>query len=56
MKDDRTGVPKPVDEMHPRLSQRSRQFGQFVAASDDMAEAEGLMAQNQMGYGVVELH
>ena len=54
-KDDRIGVPKHVDAVHPRLSQRSDQSEQVVAASDDMAEAEGLMAQKQMGYGVEEL-
>ena len=55
-KDDRIGVPKHVDEMHPRLSQRSGQPEQVVAASDDMAEAEGLMAQKLVSYGVEELH
>ena len=54
--DDRIGVPKHVDEMHPRLSQRSGQPEQVVAASDDMAEAEGLMAQKKVSYGVEELH
>ena len=51
-KGDRIGVPKHVDEFHPRLSQPE----QVVAASDDMAEAEGLMDRKQMGYGVEELH
>ena len=55
-KDDRIGVPEHVDEMHPRLSQRSGQPEQVVGASDDMAEAEGLMAQKQVSYGVEELH
>ena len=55
-KDDRIGVPKHVNDLHPRLSQRSDQSEQVVAASDDMAEAEGLMARKQMAYGVEELH
>ena len=52
----RIGVPKHVDEMHPRLSQRSGQPGQVFAASDDIAEAEGLMARKQMDYVMEELH
>ena len=55
-KSDRIGVPNCVDEMHPRLSQRSGQHGQVLAASDDTAEAEELMARKQMDYEEEELH
>ena len=55
-KGDRIGVPKQVDEMHPRLSQTSGQPEQTDAASDDTAEAEGLMAKRQVSYEVEELH
>ena len=51
-KGDRIGVAKHVDELHPRLSQPE----QVVSASDDIAEAKGLMDRKQMGYRVEELH
>ena len=55
--DDRIGVPKHVDKMHPRLSQRSGQSEQvLVFGVDERPEAEGLMAQKQMISTVEYLH
>ena len=54
--DDKIGVPKQVDPMHPRLSENSAQPEQTGIGGDDTAESEGLMTQKQMGYRVEPLH
>ena len=54
--DDKIGVPKQVDPMHPRLSRNSGRPEQIDIGGDETAEAEGLMTQKQMGYRVEPLH
>ena len=53
---DKIGVPKHVDKMHPRLSQRSGLPEPVDGGGYEMAEAVGLMAQKRMGYRVDSLH
>lgn len=54
--DDKIGVPKHVDPMHPRLSRTSGQPEQTDISGYETAEAEGLMTQKQTGYRVEPLH
>ena len=54
--DDKIGVPKHVDPMHPRLSRISGQPEQTDTGGYETAEAEGLIVQKQMGYRVEPLH
>lgn len=54
--DDKIGVPKHVDPVHPRLSRISGQPEQTDIGGYETAEADGLMTQKQMGYTVEPLH
>ena len=55
-KDERIGIPSPVDGAHPRLSRACGKPELTASGSEEASEAEALMTGKQMGYKEEEMH